>query len=78
MENFSSKRQARLFSYLLLSSVSFSSLVFAQNNNIVIDQAAHGGAGAPNIVQKQGKRKKQTKVINTKKTALGVLIKSSS
>ncbi len=51
MENFSSKRQARLFSYLLLSSVSFSSLVFAQNNNIVIDQAAHAGAGAPNIVQ---------------------------
>lgn len=51
MENFLSKRQARFFSYLLLSSVSFSSLVFAQNNNIVIDQAAHGGAGAPNIVQ---------------------------
>lgn len=51
MENFLSKRQARFFSYLLLSSVSFSSLVFAQNNNIVIDQAAHDGAGAPNIVQ---------------------------
>lgn len=51
MKNFLSKRQARFFSYLLLSSVSFSSLVSAQNNNIVIDQAAHGGAGAPNIVQ---------------------------
>lgn len=69
MENFSSKRQARLFSYLLLSSVSFSSLVFAQNNNIVIDQAAHAGAGAPNIVQSSN----GTDVLNiVKPTAGGV------
>lgn len=69
MENFSSKRQARLFSYLLLSSVSFSSLVFAQNNNIVIDKAAHAGAGAPNIVQSSN----GTDVLNiVKPTAGGV------
>lgn len=69
MENFSSKRQARLFSYLLLSSVSFSSLVFAQNNNIVVDQAAHAGAGAPNIVQSSN----GTDVLNiVKPTAGGV------
>lgn len=69
MENFLSKRQARFFSYLLLSSVSFSSLVFAQNNNIVIDQAAHGGAGAPNIVQSSN----GTDVLNiVKPTAGGV------
>lgn len=69
MENFLSKRQARFFSYLLLSSVSFSSLVFAQNNNIVIDQSAHGGAGAPNIVQSSN----GTDVLNiVKPTAGGV------
>lgn len=67
MKNFLSKRQARFFSYLLLSSVSFSSLVFAQNNNIVIDQAAHGGAGAPNIVQSSN----GTDVLNIVKPTTG-------
>lgn len=63
------KTPSAVFSYLLLSSVSFSSLVFAQNNNIVIDQSAHGGAGAPNIVQSSN----GTDVLNiVKPTAGGV------
>lgn len=69
MENTTFKHQARLFSYLLLSSVSFSSLVFAQNNNIVIDQNAHQGAGAPHFVQSAN----GTDVLNiVKPTAGGV------
>lgn len=51
MGTISTKRHIKWFSFFLLSSVSFASLVNAQNNNIVIDQNAHAGAGAPNFVQ---------------------------
>lgn len=64
-----SKNPVRLSTYLLLSSVSFATFAFAQNNNIVVDQAAHSGVGAPNIVQSSN----GTDVLNiVKPTAGGV------
>lgn len=67
--NYVSKNQIRLSTYLLLSSVSFATFAFAQNNNIVVDQTAHSGAGAPNIVQSSN----GTDVLNiVKPTAGGV------
>lgn len=64
-----SKKQIALSTYLLLSSVSFATFSFAQNNNIVIDNTAHSGAGAPNIVQSSN----GTDVLNiVKPTAGGV------
>lgn len=51
MGTFSTRHHIKWFSFFLLSSVSFASLVNAQNNNIVIDQNAHAGVGAPNFVQ---------------------------
>lgn len=68
-KNYLSRKQIQLSTYLLLSSVSFASFAFAQNNNIVIDQAAHQGNGAPNIVQSSN----GTDVLNiVKPTAGGV------
>ncbi len=68
-KNYVSGNQVRLSIYLLLSSVSFATIAFAQNNNIVIDNAAHAGAGAPNIVQSSN----GTDVLNiVKPTAGGV------
>ncbi len=68
-KNYVPKKQIRLSTYLLLSSVSFATFAFAQNNNIVIDQAAHQGAGKPSIVQSSN----GTDVLNiVKPTAGGV------
>ncbi|MCM1323356.1 MAG: hemagglutinin repeat-containing protein [Acetobacter sp.] len=68
-KNYLSRKQIRLSTYLLLSSVSFATFAFAQNNNIVVDTAAHQGAGAPNIVQSSN----GTDVLNiVKPTAGGV------
>lgn len=62
-----SRKQIRLSTYLLLSSVSFATFAFAQNNNIVVDTAAHQGAGAPNIVQSSN----GTDVLNIVKPTTG-------
>lgn len=68
-KNYLSRKQIRLSTYLLLSSVSFATFAFAQNNNIVVDTAAHQGNGAPNIVQSSN----GTDVLNiVKPTAGGV------
>ena len=68
-KSYLSKNPVRLSTYLLLSSVSFATFSFAQNNNIVIDNTAHSGAGAPNIVQSSN----GTDVLNiVKPTAGGV------
>ncbi len=68
-KNYLSRKQIRLSTYLLLSSVSFATFAFAQNSNIVVDTAAHQGAGAPNIVQSSN----GTDVLNiVKPTAGGV------